>query len=223
LSELLAALQVRVGLGGVGLRAIERGLRGGDLRVRSERRGRRAGEHRARRRETALRARLDDLHLRVGRVGLRLRRCELRFGLFLAVLVVDGVDLRDHVALLHRLVVRDEELDDVARDARRERHHVGRDLRVVRALLPGGERAVTHVTRRGDAHDDGEDRVRARATLLWRRRRRRGLRFFDGRFLGGQLGLGQLLGGAHVTRFLCRRARWSVSRRRARRRAKEGR
>ena len=81
---------------------------------------------------------------------LRLRVGKVRLGLVERDLVVGGVDVGQRIAGLHRLVVVDVDLDDVAGDARAHLVEVAVHLRVV-GVLGKGRAPVEEDRRRSPA------------------------------------------------------------------------
>ena len=155
-----------------------------NLRVRARDRRRGARELRLRRREAALRRRRDDPDLRVGRLGLRLRRRKLGLRLLGLRREVRRIDLDEEIALLHQLIVDDVHLGHRAPDTRRDHDGVGLDLSVVGALFAAGDPLHRPVYGEADGDERADDHVRAGAVRLGR----------DGRHgsrpFGGPLGNG---------------------------------
>ena len=79
-----------------------------------------------------------DGHVHVGRSGVRLGAGQRGLGVFHRYLVVAGVQLGNHVASLHHLVLVDIYLGNLATDARADLDQVPVDLRVVGIFAEGG-------------------------------------------------------------------------------------
>lgn len=159
--QLRRAIELRLRPRELGLRARHRGLRRLDLRRRRPHRRAGALHLRLRRRQRATRRRPHDLDLRLRGLRQRRRRVEVRLRRGGPRLVVGVVDLGDHRAGLDPLVVADAHVQHHAADARRDRQHVGVDLRVVGLHLVARHVAVDEVHRDHRAGEPAEHEVRA--------------------------------------------------------------
>ena len=130
-------------------------------------------------------ARLPDLaaHRGLGRYQLRLRGIDRRlFDRDLHAIRL-GVELDQHVAFLHAVVVVDEDARDLARDARRDKSYVAIHISVIsRDRVPGVKSFRDYEQQEQRPGDDDQRLAPASDPPRWRRdrclcRRRRGIRF----------------------------------------------
>jgi hypothetical protein len=100
---------------------------------------------------------LDDGLLRVSRLGLRLGQRKISLGLGQPGVVVGGVDLEQHVAGVHGLVVLHVDFDHGSPHPRRHGNDVGFDLRVVGALVVARDEQVDANPQQGHTQNDPQD------------------------------------------------------------------
>jgi hypothetical protein len=141
-------------------------VRGIQLLLRLPHAGLRAAHIGVRRAQIAAGVDGGDGHIHVGRRGVGLGAGQSRLGVLDRNLVVRWVQLGDHVARLHHLVLLDVDLGDLARNAGAHLDQVAVDLRVVGVFAiggappePGGNQ---HEDRNHDSDDDSAAGVRLR-------------------------------------------------------------
>ena len=157
LDQRLVALQVRLGLGVVGLGLSHAGMRRGQLLLGLRHAGLRAAYIGVGRAQVAAGVDGHDGHVHVGCRGIGPGAGQRGLGVLYRDLVIARVELGDRVARLHHLVLFHVDLDHLAVDARAHLDQVAVHLRVVGILAVGGAPPDAEGDERHH-HDGGHNR-----------------------------------------------------------------